>query len=35
MALDLEVTPTNERARKLYASLGFAPMRNAHLRLRF
>jgi ribosomal protein S18 acetylase RimI-like enzyme len=35
MALDLEVTPTNQRARKLYAGLGFAPLRNAHLRLRF
>jgi ribosomal protein S18 acetylase RimI-like enzyme len=34
-AVDLEVTPANARARALYARLGFTPLRNSHLRLRF
>jgi ribosomal protein S18 acetylase RimI-like enzyme len=34
-ALQLEVTPANTRARSLYERLGFAPVRNANLRLVF
>jgi ribosomal protein S18 acetylase RimI-like enzyme len=33
VAIDLEVTPQNEKARALYAKLGFAPTKNAHMRL--
>lgn len=33
VALELEVTPTNARARALYERLGFAPKKNATLRL--
>jgi ribosomal protein S18 acetylase RimI-like enzyme len=32
VALQLEVTPSNARARSLYERLGFAPMRNTNLR---
>ena len=34
VALDLEVTPDNARARKFYESLGLKPAKNAHLRFR-
>lgn len=34
VAIDLEVTPDNARARALYARLGFAPLKNAHMRRR-
>ncbi|MGZ3651492.1 MAG: N-acetyltransferase family protein [Bdellovibrionota bacterium] len=34
VAVDLEVTPDNARARKFYESLGFKPAKNAHLRFR-
>ena len=33
VALELEVTPTNARARALYERLGFQPKKNATLRL--
>jgi ribosomal protein S18 acetylase RimI-like enzyme len=33
VALQLEVTPSNARARSLYERLGFAPVRNTNLRL--
>lgn len=33
-AFQLEVSPKNTRARKLYESLGFIPVRNTHLRWR-
>ena len=33
VALELEVTPTNARARALYERMGFAPKKNATLRL--
>mgnify|MGYP003393373152 CR=1 FL=1 len=33
VAIDLEVTPQNEKARALYAKLGFRPAKNAHMRL--
>ncbi|PKN59514.1 MAG: hypothetical protein CVU56_00370 [Deltaproteobacteria bacterium HGW-Deltaproteobacteria-14] len=32
VAMDLEVTPDNARARALYARLGFAPQKNAGMR---
>jgi ribosomal protein S18 acetylase RimI-like enzyme len=35
VALDLEVTPDNDRARKLYSSLGFKVWKNTMMRLRF
>ena len=35
VAIDLEVTPKNDRAKKLYESLGFKPAKNTHMRLRF
>jgi ribosomal protein S18 acetylase RimI-like enzyme len=35
VALDLEVTPDNQRARGLYTRLGFKPARNANMRMRF
>jgi ribosomal protein S18 acetylase RimI-like enzyme len=35
VALDLEVTPDNDGARRLYLSLGFRPWKNTMLRLRF
>ena|SRR3989338_6572434 len=34
VAIDLEVTPGNSRARALYSSLGFSPAKNAHMRFR-
>jgi diamine N-acetyltransferase len=34
-AIDLEVTPANRRARKFYESLGFTPLKNTHMRVRF
>jgi len=34
-AADLEVTPANARARRFYEGLGFSPLKNAHLRVRF
>ncbi len=34
VAIDLEVSPKNTRARDLYGRLGFAPQRNAMLRSR-
>ncbi len=34
VALELEVTPSNARARALYARLGFAAYKNALMRLR-
>ena len=34
VALELEVSPTNQRARALYDRLGFLPRHNATLRLR-
>jgi GNAT superfamily N-acetyltransferase len=34
VALELEVSPDNPRARALYQSLGFVPVRNAMLRWR-
>jgi GNAT superfamily N-acetyltransferase len=34
VAIDLEVSPANARARALYARLGFRPIRNALLRRR-
>ncbi len=33
VALELEVTPSNKRARALYERLGFVPRKNASLRL--
>jgi ribosomal protein S18 acetylase RimI-like enzyme len=33
VALELEVSPHNPRARRLYERLGFVPLRNATLRL--
>jgi ribosomal protein S18 acetylase RimI-like enzyme len=33
VALELEVTPQNERAAGLYAHVGFIPIKNARLRL--
>lgn len=33
VALELEVTPANKRARALYERLGFAPRKNATMRL--
>jgi GNAT superfamily N-acetyltransferase len=35
VAIDLEVTPANARARKFYESMGFLPLKNAHMRVRF
>ncbi len=35
VALDLEVTPDNHRARSFYSSLGFRAAKNTHMRLRF
>lgn len=35
VAVDLEVTPANARAHALYESLGFRPLKNRHLRVRF
>lgn len=32
-AIELEVSPSNERARKLYAKLGFHPVRNSMMRI--
>ncbi len=34
-AIDLEVTPSNERAKKLYSNLGFKTAKNTHMRFRF
>lgn len=34
VAVELEVSPANTGAAALYASLGFRPVRNRHLRLR-
>ena len=34
-SLDLEVTPANARARAFYEGLGFSPLKNQHMRLRF
>jgi ribosomal protein S18 acetylase RimI-like enzyme len=34
VSIDLEVTPKNERARKLYSTLGFHDARNAHMRFK-
>lgn len=34
VAVHLEVSPENARARELYYGLGFRPIRNAHLRLK-
>lgn len=33
VAIELEVTPNNQRARRLYEQLGFRPYRNAQMRL--
>lgn len=35
VAFDLEATPANQRARAFYESLGFRPLKNSHLRLRY
>jgi GNAT superfamily N-acetyltransferase len=35
VALDLEVTPDNHRARGFYMGLGFKPAKNTHMRMRF
>lgn len=35
VAIELEVTPQNDRARAFYASLGFEEVRNAHMRFLF
>ncbi len=35
VAIDLEVTPANARARKFYEGLGFTPLKNTHMRVRF
>jgi ribosomal protein S18 acetylase RimI-like enzyme len=35
VAIDLEVTPKNIRAREFYLSLGFAPLKNSHMRRMF
>lgn len=35
VALDLEVTPANARARAFYESLGFRPWKNQAMRVRF
>ena len=35
IAIELEVTPQNTRARALYSKLGFQPAKNALMRLRF
>ncbi len=35
VALDLEVTPDNHRARGFYLGLGFKPAKNTHMRIRF
>ncbi len=35
VAIELEVTPTNLRARELYTALGFMPVKNSHMRIRF
>ncbi|HAZ14744.1 MAG: hypothetical protein A2X86_10425 [Bdellovibrionales bacterium GWA2_49_15] len=35
VAIELEVTPANIRARELYLELGFTPVKNAHMRIRF
>lgn len=34
VALELEVTPSNFKARTLYENLGFKAVRNSHLRIR-
>lgn len=34
VAVELEVTPSNHRARELYQRLGFAPYKNTQMRLR-
>jgi GNAT superfamily N-acetyltransferase len=34
VAVELEVTPSNRRARELYQRLGFAPYKNTQMRLR-
>lgn len=35
VAIHLEVSPKNSRARQLYESLGFVPLRNSVMRLQF
>jgi ribosomal protein S18 acetylase RimI-like enzyme len=35
VAVDLEVTPSNARARALYTKLGFSPAKNQQMRFRF
>lgn len=35
VAIDLEVTPDNHRARGFYLGLGFKPAKNTHMRMRF
>ena len=34
VAIELEVTPQNAKARALYSKLGFASVKNSHMRVR-
>ena len=35
VAVDLEVTPDNSRAKAFYTRMGFKPAKNTHMRVRF